>query len=55
MARNDQDIFVAVCSIDGHDDLGNHALLGQTKENFMRLRANGNGKYIASVGWLMAR
>jgi hypothetical protein len=49
MARGDQDVVIAVYSVHGHDNLGRHALLGQTKENIMRLRANGNGKYIASV------
>jgi hypothetical protein len=54
MARNDQDIVVAVYSIHGHGDLSSPALLGQTKENIMRLRANGNGKYITYVESLMA-
>jgi len=55
MARNDQDIIVTVYCIHGNAYLGSHALLGQTKENIMRLRANGNGKHIASFESLTAR
>jgi len=55
VARNDQDIIVTVYSIHEDADISSHTLLGQTKENIMRLRANGNGKHIASFESLMAR
>jgi hypothetical protein len=43
MARDDQDIILSVYSIHGH---GDHALLGKTKENITRMRANGNGNFL---------
>jgi len=55
MARNDQDVVIAVYGVHGQCDLGRHGLLGQTKENIMHLRANGNGEYIASVESLIGR